>query len=291
MSDYRGRFAPTPTGPLHFGSLFAALVSYLDAKTHNGQWLLRIEDLDPPREQPGAKEAILRTLEAHGLYWDESETYQSHNSERYEANLAKLKEQERIFWCTCSRKQLSGQPIYPGTCRTFNSSRENAAIRLKTLPQQVAFEDLFQGDQQAKPQLDYGDVVLKRRDGLYAYQLAVVSDDIEAGISHVIRGIDLMDSTYWQAELYEALGAPRPSYGHFPVLHKKGSDQKLSKQNLAPAVDDQTCSMNLKRALSLMNIEVELDRPDRMLFEAIPIYSRNSLKRTQILHISETALD
>jgi glutamyl-Q tRNA(Asp) synthetase len=271
--------------------LFAALVSYLDAKTHAGQWLLRIEDIDPPREQAGASESILRTLEAHGLRWDETETYQSRNYQRYEENLEALRQQNRLFWCNCSRKQLAGQATYPGTCRTVVTPQENAAIRLKTLPETVRFQDLFQNTQQANTQADYGDVILKRRDGLYAYQLAVVSDDIDSCISHVIRGIDLLDSTYWQLELYQALGAVRPVYGHFPVLHKAGSDQKLSKQNLAAAVDDRCAPENLKQALSLMSIDVGLDTPEQMLLEAERLYKRNSLKHLQILHISESALD
>ncbi|TXR54215.1 tRNA glutamyl-Q(34) synthetase GluQRS [Reinekea thalattae] len=289
-SGYRGRFAPTPSGPLHFGSLFGALVSYLDAKSQQGQWLLRIEDIDPPREQPGAADAILATLEAHGLYWDEQETYQSDNSERYLAHLDELEQQKLLFWCQCSRKDLAGVHPYPGTCRQHQNSRPNSAIRFLAQEGVDCFVDIFQGAQQANIQQQFGDVILRRRDGLFAYQLAVVCDDIASKISHVIRGIDLLDSVYWQRALYRAFGKGLPHYGHFAVIHNANSEQKLSKQNLAPAVDVQQASVNLQQALRLLAIDVDLDTPERMLQQAITQWQRASLANRQIITLAPEAL-
>lgn len=291
MTTYRGRFAPTPSGPLHFGSLFAAVVSYLDVRVNNGQWLVRIDDLDPPREQPGAADTILKTLETHGLHWDETVTYQSQQSERYQSRLAVLQQKERLFWCDCSRKQLKGFPVYPGTCRHHLQPRENSAVRLRVDQGKDEFQDLFQGTQHAQLADDYGDVILQRRDGLYAYQLAVVSDDIDAGISHIIRGIDLMPSTFWQRELYRQLGQPAPVYGHFAVLHAQDSDQKLSKQNLAPAVDDQTPEHNLQQVFQLLNLPVDPDNSVAMLQQAQTLYRRECLFGKQQMQVDFFKLD
>ncbi|MEJ2042870.1 MAG: tRNA glutamyl-Q(34) synthetase GluQRS [Reinekea sp.] len=277
MTCYRGRFAPTPTGLLHFGSLFAAVVSYLDARSVNGQWLVRIEDIDPPREQPGAASAILKTLESHGLYWDEEVNYQSQNTERYLENLAALASQDRLFWCHCSRKQLAGFSVYPGFCRQNKTPRHDSAARLRIITGSDSFVDKFQGLQTANLSSQYGDVVLQRRDQLFSYQLAVVSDDIASNITNVVRGIDLLGSTYWQRELYRAFDTPYVNYGHFPVLHSNHADQKLSKQNLAPAVDDTQAIDNLKTVFTLLGLEIDTDRIDLMLSQAIQLWQPDKL--------------
>lgn len=284
-SHYRGRFAPTPSGPLHLGSLLAAVISYLEARRLSGQWLLRMEDLDPPREQAGAADAILRCLEAHGLYWDESVLYQSQRSEAYEAALHQLQQKDALFWCQCSRKALKGQMTYPGTCRTFRSPRANSAVRYRVTEQCDAFIDGFQGSQTANPAQDFGDVILKRRDGFYAYQLAVVVDDAWQGITDVVRGIDLLHASYWQRALFRQLDLPTPNFHHFPVLiHANG--QKLSKQNQAPAVSLQTPERNLRQVFELLQLDVAPTRPDQMLAHATTLWQPDQLKNIQSLPIA-----
>ncbi|TCS41632.1 tRNA glutamyl-Q(34) synthetase GluQRS [Reinekea marinisedimentorum] len=291
VTPYRGRFAPTPSGPLHFGSLFAAVISYLDARAHGGQWLVRIEDIDPPREQPGAAAAILKTLEAHGLGWDETESYQSNNTERYLHNLNVLQQRQRLFWCRCSRKDLAGLAVYPGTCRDNLSPMPDSAIRLAVTSEQDCFDDLFQGTQHANIKQQYGDVVVRRRDKLFAYQLAVVCDDIADNISHIIRGIDLMDSTYWQRELYRGFEQSYPEYGHFAVIHSAGSDQKLSKQNLAAAVNDDRAQQNLMQVFQLLEIEAEPAPPLEMLSQATGQWQRSKLFKKCTLHLPTVTLE
>ena len=291
VTDYRGRFAPTPSGPLHLGSLFAAVVSYLDAKANNGTWLVRIDDLDPPREQTGAANHILTTLENHGLYWDEHISYQSKNNLLYQEKLDVLDRMGRVFWCQCSRKNLAGHPVYPGTCRQNTSLLDDSAVRLRVTRGEDSFVDLIQGKQSAHISEDFGDVVLKRRDQLYAYQLAVVCDDVEQNISHVIRGIDLMHSTYWQRELYRTFDQPFPQYGHFPVLHAENSPQKLSKQNLAPAVNEKQVIQNFKLVFRLLQIPIDIDTPENMLKQAVSQWQRDVLCLKQQLHIPEFGLD
>ncbi len=273
---YKGRFAPSPTGPLHLGSLLAAVVSYLDARWHQGSWLVRIEDLDPPREQPGASQSILHSLEAHGLLWDEEIRYQSQRGDAYETALHHLAEQGQIFWCQCSRKQLGGAVVYPGYCRQYTHPRPNSAIRYRAPNTQISFEDRFQGPQSANLADDYGDVVIRRRDGLYAYQLAVTVDDLDQGITHVVRGTDLLSSTYWQQSLFHAFGAEPPNYAHFPVI--LGPDgHKLSKQNHAPAIDNKAPSINLQRIFGYLGFDIALDRPEIMLRQAIGFWPHHVL--------------
>lgn len=256
-SSYRGRFAPSPSGPLHFGSLVAALASYLDAKAHGGQWLVRIEDVDPPRERPGASAAILRSLEAHGLYWDGELLYQSQRFSAYQQQLDALIAADLAYSCNCSRQRL--QPLhgsYDGHCRKHKpSAGDTLAWRLKLydlpapyqLPENISFSDLFQGLQQQNLRLA-GDQILKRRDGFYAYQLAVVVDDIYQGITHVVRGADLLDVSGRQIALFQLLGQPAPVFGHLP-LALQDNGQKLSKQNHAPALQDDNACDNLWQAL------------------------------------------
>lgn len=241
---YRGRFAPSPTGPLHAGSLVAALASWLDARAQGGAWLVRIEDIDPPREVPGAAQEILATLGAFGLVPDEAPLYQSTRSAAYEAALQRLQAAGLVYGCACSRKEIEersaalGLPagVYPGTCRHGTGGRPVRAWRLRVPPGIVAFHDRRCGRVEQDVAREVGDLVLKRADGLWAYQLAVVVDDAAHGITDVVRGADLLDNTPRQIVLQRALGLPTPRYLHVPlVLAPDG--QKLSKQTLAPALD------------------------------------------------------
>ncbi|MDO8263384.1 MAG: tRNA glutamyl-Q(34) synthetase GluQRS [Gallionella sp.] len=253
---YRGRFAPSPTGPLHFGSLAAAVGSYLDARHHHGIWLVRMEDLDTPRCVPGAADDILRTLEAFGLHWDESVIYQSRRTDAYEQALQRLRALGATYQCACTRREIAdsalygidGQ-IYPGTCRNgIPAGREGRAwrVRTDTFPSPlggegagergyIEFDDFLQGHISQHLESEIGDFVVKRADGLFAYQLAVVVDDAFQGITHVVRGADLLHSTPRQIYLQRLLGLVTPSYMHLSIA-VNAQGEKLSKQTLAPAV-------------------------------------------------------
>ena len=241
---YRGRFAPSPTGPLHFGSLVAATGSYLEARTRGGEWLLRIEDVDAPRCSAAAADDILRVLEACGFEWDGQPVWQSRRSEAYAAALHRLKAAGQIFPCACTRRELAdsaiapdGAAIYPGTCRTgLPPGREARAWRMRVGQAQIAFDDAIQGPIRSVLADDAGDFVLRRADGLYAYQLAVVVDDAEGGITHVVRGADLLLSTARQIHLQGCLGVATPAYAHLPVA-VNAAGEKLSKQTLAMPLD------------------------------------------------------
>jgi len=253
-STYIGRFAPSPTGPLHSGSLVAALASFLDARSQQGKWLVRIEDTDPPREQPGASDEILKALEAHQLHWDDSVSYQSKRFELYQDTASSFIDQQLAYFCTCSRLQLKGQPIYPGTCRhCLKKPSSPAAIRVICQNDvAVSFEDRIQGFQHQQMDRDIGDFVIYRKDNLPAYQLATAVDDVEQGITHIVRGCDLLDSTPRQMYLQQLLKKDSPNYAHLPVL-AKADGQKLSKQNLAAPLNLSACNSNLIKALSLLN--------------------------------------
>lgn len=249
---YIGRFAPTPSGPLHFGSLVAALASYLDAKAHDGLWLLRIEDIDPPREQPGASAQILQTLEDFDLHWDREVFYQSQQNERYQACVDQLLQQELAYYCQCSRKQLRDHPIYPNWCR-INAPKLTAdcAVRIQTQGT-FSIEDRIQGT--CSWQMDeLGDFIIQRRDKLFAYQLAVVLDDAEQGINQVVRGYDILESTPRQLQLIDYLQLPKPNYAHIPVITNH-TGQKLSKQNLAPGITPEDRRQLLFRALQALGL-------------------------------------
>jgi glutamyl-Q tRNA(Asp) synthetase len=239
-SSYVGRFAPSPTGPLHFGSLIAAVGSCLDARAHNGLWLLRIDDIDPPREQPGATAGILRTLEQFGFEWDGEVLLQSTRNRAYFEALRQLQDEERVFFCTCSRKQIAeeGDLIYPGTCRQRSRAPtgNDYSIRLRIDGGETGFTDLIQGAYAQDLDKEIGDFVLLRRDGFYSYHLACSVDDAFQGVTHVVRGIDLMDSTPRQIRLQQLLNLPTPRYAHLPVA-TNAAGQKLSKQNLARPLD------------------------------------------------------
>ncbi len=256
---YIGRFAPTPTGPLHQGSLVAALASYLDAHHHQGKWLLRMEDLDPPREDKAASELIPQQLLAHGLKWHGEMEYQSQNSQRYESALTQLRDQQLLFPCTCSRKMLAKHSgLHQGDCHSLASlqppdeATPPHAWRLPVTDKQWSFKDQVYGDYGHNLMTVVGDQVLKRKDGLYAYQLAVVVDDQHSGINHVVRGLDLLDNTPRQLYLMYCLKYPAPKYLHLPlILNTEG--QKLSKQNQARALDLTTTRQNLLNALRFLN--------------------------------------
>ena len=259
---YRGRFAPSPTGPLHFGSLIAAVGSYLDARANAGEWLLRMEDLDRPREERGAADAILRTLEAYGFEWDGPVIRQSGRGEHYAAALAGLREKGHVFPCACSRREISdstlgseSERVYPGTCRNgIGPGRLARAIRARVGDAVIAFDDAFQGRFEQDLAHEVGDFVVKRADGLFAYQLAVVVDDFEQGITEVVRGADLLASTPRQILLQRQLGYPTPRYGHLPVAVNR-SGEKLSKQTLAAPLSEAEAPLQLGRALAFLGQE------------------------------------
>lgn len=232
-TGYIGRFAPSPSGPLHFGSLVAAVASYLDARHQRGQWLLRMEDLDPAREPPEAADLILHTLEVYGLHWDGTVLYQSQRLDTYSDALSTLEIQGRLFPCQCTRQQIQAEGgAYDGRCRDSRLPREGAALRVRVDDIRIAFEDRVQGPQHQLLLHDCGDFVLMRKDGLFAYQLAVVVDDMFQDITDIVRGADLLDSTPRQLFLQSLLGATAPRYAHVPVVANE-QGQKLSKQHLA----------------------------------------------------------
>jgi glutamyl-Q tRNA(Asp) synthetase len=255
---YVGRFAPSPTGPLHFGSLVAALASWLDARAAHGRWLVRIEDLDAPRAQPGAADQILRTLEGLGLTWDESVVYQSRRTMPYREALERLK--THTYWCSCTRREIAdsslglaadGAQIYPGTCRNgIAPGKTPRALRIRASGT-VEFTDRLQGKQSQVLERDAGDFVLYRADGQFAYQLAVVLDDAEPGITDIVRGADLLDSTPRQIYLQRRLGYPQPRYLHVPAAMNAGGE-KLSKQTGAAPIDVSRRSRELRRALAFL---------------------------------------
>ncbi|MFW8591652.1 tRNA glutamyl-Q(34) synthetase GluQRS [Glaciecola sp. 2405UD65-10] len=254
-SMYVGRFAPSPSGPLHFGSLVCALASYLHAKQHNGKWLLRIEDIDTPRINPAMNEVILRSLELHGLKWDNEVSYQSQRHHLYEHTLSELEKRKLIYACSCSRKQIRARSgTYDGHCRLRNLPSAGHAIRFMHSNKHTHFQDLYKGEVHIKHAIASEDPVLKRADGIYAYHLAVVADDIEQGVTHIVRGNDLIDTTPIHLGLYAALKQNAPQYLHIPVLVQK-QGEKLSKQHHSPAIDDQTPLANLKLALYFLGLQ------------------------------------
>lgn len=271
---YIGRFAPSPTGPLHFGSLVAAIASYLEAKSNQGKWLVRMEDLDKPREMPEAASGILQTLESYGFEWDNEVVYQSQRSPFYQDALEEIKSQSLIYACSCSRKEIADSAshgieglIYPGTCRhlqrtssVFSSHPSSlpspaasrpSSLRIKVNDDLITFDDAIQGFQQQQLQRDIGDFVLKRADNIFAYQLAVVVDDALQGITHIVRGADLLISTPRQIYLQGVLGYPQPQYAHVPLAINHNGE-KLSKQTLALPLKTEHAPDQLWRALAFL---------------------------------------
>lgn len=240
---YRGRFAPSPTGPLHLGSLFCAAATWLDARSHGGVWLVRIEDIDPPRDMPGADRLILDTLAAFGLASDEPVVWQSKRCDLYEAALARLYALHRAYGCACTNSDIAHacgllhlpKGVYPGTCRRGTLGKPVRSVRFLTEDREVAFIDRLCGPVKQNVEKEVGDFIIRRADHLWAYQLCVVVDDADQGITDVVRGSDLLASTARQIELQQALGYRTPRYLHTPLI--LGPDgEKLSKQRKAPAV-------------------------------------------------------
>ncbi len=263
-APYVGRFAPSPTGPLHFGSLLAAVASYLQARVNQGKWLLRVEDIDPPRAQAGADQRIIDALEAYGFEWDGPVSYQSQFAARHETLVQRLLDSGHAYRCSCSRRDLASArrgplgTIYPGTCRS-GSRAEDVAIRVRTDNELIHFVDALQGEQSQRLESESGDFVIKRRDGLIAYQLAVVADDHEQGITEVVRGIDLLDSTPRHIHLQRLLGLTTPNYLHIPVA-ENADGQKLSKLTGATEIERHDVRPVLVRALGALG-----QRPTRDL--------------------------
>ena len=241
IRDYIGRFAPSPTGPLHFGSLAAALGSWLDARAQQGRWLVRMEDLDTPRCSQSHADGILRTLEGYGLCWDGEIVYQSRRQDAYQAALDQLVAAGHAYPCACSRREIADSalggiegPVYPGTCRPGLQGRRARAWRVRTHDSPLCFDDRCRGHQCQQLESAVGDFVVKRADGLFAYQLAVVVDDAWQGVTDIVRGADLLASTARQIHLQHLLHLPTPRYAHLPVA-LNAAGQKLSKQTRAPA--------------------------------------------------------
>jgi len=255
---YRGRFAPAPSGPLHFGSIIAALGSFLQARSQNGLWLIRIEDSDSFRTQSGAKENILKTLEALELHWDENIIVQSERESLYQQALNHLGNLDLLYPCICSRKETKGKP-YNGQCRHgIPKNKQIRSTRLKTRNENIIFNDLIQGDFSQTLETDIGDFIVNRVDGITAYHLAVVVDDDCQHVSEVVRGADLLDSTPRQIYLQQLLGYKTPTYCHLPVAtNSKG--QKISKQNHAPATDINQPVLVLYKALQFLGQEPNFD--------------------------------
>lgn len=290
MSAYVGRFAPSPTGPLHLGSAAAALASYLDARAHGGRWLLRIEDIDAPRTLAGAAQCLEAQLHYLGLRWDGPVVHQSRRLASYRRAFERLDAASRVFGCACSRREIAdslailrgdgrgahNEPVYPGTCRDgIPGGRSPRAWRFRVNESVVDFDDRWLGAQRQRPAIDAGDFVILRADGVWAYQLAVTVDDGEADVTHVVRGQDLLESTGRQVQLQRALGLPTPAYLHIPLAPGKNGE-KLSKQNGARSITEadpkgsiaDPCEI-LDQAARLLQLEPPLTRDrQRWLAEA-----------------------
>lgn len=289
-SHYIGRFAPSPSGELHFGSLIAALGSYLQARAQHGIWRVRIEDIDPPREVPGAAETILRQLEHYGLHWDGEVLWQSRRHEAYREVLARLHREGLSYFCTCTRARIqSVGGFYDGHCRTLNHGPANAAVRLLQLQPVLEFTDRLRGRIVAEEKLAREDFIIHRRDGLFAYNLAVVVDDHFQGVTEIVRGADLIVPTVRHLSLYQQLGWPVPEYVHLPLALNEQGD-KLSKQNHAPALPEGDPRPVLIRALQFMNQDVTKEWQDLSLEALLEKAVANwSLSRVPVTGDANTA--
>jgi glutamyl-Q tRNA(Asp) synthetase len=257
-TTYRGRFAPTPSGPLHRGSLLTALASWLDARTLRGRWLIRIDDLDHARCPRGAESQILRQLEAHGLTWDETPRRQSQHLDEYEAALSALRAQGQIFECSCTRAKLARSsyegvdgPVYPGSCRQGPQRSGPCSLRFRVDPGEIRLEDAIQGQISRNNETGIGDFIVRRSDDVFGYHLACVVDEQAQRITDIVRGADLLGSTLCQKLLQRALGYHEPGYAHLPVLVDE-SGRKLSKQNHALPIDALKAAENLFESLVLL---------------------------------------
>jgi len=294
-NHYVGRFAPSPSGQLHFGSLVTAVASYLDAKSHNGKWLLRMEDIDEPRCIAGVDKDILTALEAHGLFWDDEVMYQSQQHARYQAVLDDLIKQQHAYFCTCTRKQIKAMGgIYNGHCRDKHITpcdNTDCAVRLKVDAQLEAFIDVIMDNVEPDTSLHHTtlaeDVVLKRRDGLFSYNLVVILDDVFQQVNHVIRGCDLIDVTPLQRAVYQTLGFTSPAYGHVPVA-AVAPGRKLSKQNRAAPINNNIALDNIVRVMHFLGFAFpnasEFDDVESALNHAISVWDRKKvLKIAEII--------
>lgn len=295
-AKYRGRFAPSPTGSLHLGSLYTALASFLQARANRGQWLLRIDDVDSLRCIPSATDIILRTLDRHGLHWDGEVIFQCRNLEAYQAALGQLEARGLLYPCTCSRQELSAlarrdpdRAAYPGFCRARSRDRlEPHALRIRVDGGTVVFTDEQQGEFRQDLAAEVGDFIVRRRDGIHAYHLATVVDDHRAGITEVMRGIDLLDSTPRQIHLQRLLNLPTPAYRHIPVV-VDAQGNKLSKQAGALPVDDARPARTLFTLLNLLNQappkELEMAPPDEILRWAVAAWDVGKLAVGTEVHV------
>ena len=291
---YTGRFAPSPTGLLHIGSLLTAVASYADARSNGGKWLVRMEDLDPPREMAGAASHILHTLEAFGFEWDGEVAYQSHRYALYEETLCRLKSAGLVYPCHCSRKDWQAGArrgadgfVYNGRCRHPGQrpalQGKQPAWRIRVPDRVIGFSDGIVGDYAQNLAGDIGDFVLLRADGYWAYQLAVVADDAEQGVTHIVRGQDLLVSTPRQIYLQQCLGVPTPQYAHLPLL-TNAQGQKWSKQTLAPALDLNRREQLLRQVFRYLNLPEapETDRPAELLDWAVAHWDMDKVPKHAI---------
>ena len=292
---YIGRFAPSPTGLLHIGSLLTAVASYADARVHQGKWLVRIEDLDPPREMPGAAADILRTLEAFGFEWDGEVAYQSRRYDLYQDTLDHLKAAGLVYPCYCSRKDWQAAAtqgadgfVYNGRCRNPqqrpDTQNKTPAWRIQVPDRVIGFSDGIVGQYAQNLAHDIGDFVLLRADGYWAYQLAVVADDADQGITHIVRGQDLLVSTPRQIYLQQCLGVPTPAYAHLPLLTNR-QGQKWSKQTLAPALDLNQKEQLLRQVLTYLNLPdaPTMNRPQELLDWAVVHWQMDKIPKSSII--------
>lgn len=279
---YIGRFAPSPSGPLHFGSLIAALGSYLRARAQKGKWLVRIEDIDPPREIAGASSHILSTLDAYGLHWDDTELYQSSRLDAYEMQLQQLLSQNDAYYCQCTRKLIQTMGgHYDGRCGQLHPPLNQGAIRIRNTSPVCQFTDQLMGEIDVDADFAGEDFIIKRRDGLYAYQLAVVMDDAYQGITEVVRGCDLLTSSARQATLFNQFSLTSPQWLHLPLVCAEPG-LKLSKQNHAPAIDSKAPQQSIQSALAFLGQpSVDIDDPRTMLTQAISQFTLHAIPKQQ----------
>ncbi|WP_350431689.1 tRNA glutamyl-Q(34) synthetase GluQRS [Shewanella sp. H8] len=277
-TSYIGRFAPSPSGPLHFGSLIAALGSYLRAHSQQGQWLVRIEDIDPPREVTGASDSILRTLDAYGLHWHGTVLFQHQRHQAYQNQIDALIASDDAYYCQCSRKIIqSSGGVYDGRCGRHQPRLTHGAIRIRNRVKTDSFVDQIQGHVIVDKHFAEEDFIIKRSDGLYAYQLAVVLDDAYQGITEVVRGCDLLESSCRQISMFSQLGLAQPSWLHLPLACTEKSF-KLSKQNHAPAIDIIKPQASINAALAFLGQQtVDYDSVEVMLEQAIEQFNISTI--------------